>query len=74
MSVRSYLVYPAPGQRDAVMAALRTTGDVWPAEQHEVLVLVAEQDDDPEADRAFDEQLHAVPGVMSVAFVAGFSE
>ncbi len=74
MSVRSYLVYPAPGQRDAVMASLKATGDVFPAEQHDVLVLVAEQDDDPEADRAFDERLHTIPGVMSVAFVAGFSE
>lgn len=73
-SIRSYLVYPESGCRDAVAQALLALGcDVYPAENRDVIVMVAEHKS-LDAQRAFDEHLETVIGVASVAFVSGHTE
>jgi nitrate reductase NapAB chaperone NapD len=73
-SIRSYIVHTLPGRRDAVAELLRALAcDVYPAENGDVVVMVAEHEDVP-AQQAFDARLATLPGVASVAFVSGHTE
>ena len=75
MSVRSFLVYVAPDAKDAVVGVLRALPicEVYPAENRDVVVVVSEVAGRAEED-AFDEHLAAIPGVLTVALVAGYTE
>lgn len=75
MGVRSFLVYVAPGSRDAVTGRLREEAAcvVYPAETHDVLVVVSDHADRA-GEEAFDARLSEIPGVLSVALVAGFGD
>lgn len=75
MGVRSFLVYVAPAAGDHVAQALAAepSCDVYPAENRDVLAIVTDLDD-RDAEDAFDERLAAMPGVLSVALVAGYSK
>jgi nitrate reductase NapAB chaperone NapD len=73
MGVRSFLVYVAPGSREAVAGRLQQEAAcvVYPAETHDVIVVVSDHADRA-GEEAFDARLSATPGVLSVALVAGF--
>lgn len=75
MSVRSFLVYVAADARDSVVGTLRNLPacEVLPAENRDVVVVVSEAAGRDEED-AFDEHLAAIPGVLNVALVAGYSD
>jgi nitrate reductase NapAB chaperone NapD len=75
MGVRSFLVHVAPGSREAVTRTLRDEPAcvVYPAETHDVLVVVSDHVDRA-GEEAFDARLADMPGVLSVALVAGFDD
>jgi nitrate reductase NapAB chaperone NapD len=75
MSIRSYLVHTVPGERDRVADLLRLESGcaVWPAENRDVIVVVAAAAS-RDAEAALDARLAALPGVTTVALVAGFAD
>ena len=75
MGVRSFLVYVAADARDTVTRTLEDdpTCEVYPAENHGVIVVVSDLDD-REAEEALDERLASMAGVLNVALVAGYEK
>lgn len=75
LTIRSFLVHVAPGQLADVTARVAALPGchVHPAENRDVLVVVAETSGRAGAD-GFDEALASTAGVVGVALVSGFTE
>lgn len=73
MLVISYLVYPEAGAKDRLMAALRTLAgcEVLPAENRELLVVVAESASQAEAGE-LEQGMLTIEGCSGIALVAAF--
>lgn len=74
-SIRSFLVYVAPGTREQVTVRLRALPgcDVLAAENRDVIIVVAEVDSS-DTDDTIQDRIAGVSGVVGVSLVAGFAE
>ena len=75
MPVKSYLVHPAEGKKDEVLAALtREKGcEIIPAENRDIVVLVTDTTSKQE-EKALEEKLAQLPHIHNMVLVAGFAD
>ena len=73
MPVKSYLVHPAEGKKEAVTTALAAISgcEVMPAANQNLLILVTDTLDEAE-EKSLQRQLEALPGLNQMALVSGF--
>ena len=75
MPIKSYLVYPVPGRREALARALGAVAacEVIPSSTHDVLVLVTDTPHE-EAERTLQSALEGLPDLQGLALVAGLDD
>jgi hypothetical protein len=75
MPIKSYLVYPVRGRRDALARALGAVGacEVIPSSTHDVLILVTDTPHE-EAERTLQSALEGLPDLQGLTLVAGLDD
>jgi hypothetical protein len=79
MPIKSYVAYPARGQREALTEALHRLGgcdvacEVFPAENRDLLVVVTDTPDEA-TEEALQAALARLPALEGLALVAGVGE
>jgi nitrate reductase NapAB chaperone NapD len=74
MPIKSYLVHPVDGKKEALLEALSTLEecDITPAENENVLVLVTETKDDTH-ESLLKQKLEAISSIKLLSLVSGFN-
>ena len=75
MIIKSYLAYPVTGQKQALVAALQQIPqcEITPSTNKDLIVIVTESADET-AEQALEQQLHAIPSLLSLTLVSGHQE
>lgn len=73
MPIKSYIIYPLPGKREALETSLKELPDceVIPSENTDVLILITDTRTDAE-DKALEARLIKLKTLQSLTLVAGF--
>ncbi len=74
MPIKSYIVHPIKGQKEALLIALRnlTQCEVIPAENQNVLALVTDTSNQKEEELLI-EQIDTISSLQSLSLVSGFN-
>ena len=74
MPIKSYLVHPVDGEKEALLKALSSLKecDITPAENENVLVLVTETDDETH-ESLLKQKLETISSIKLLSLVSGFN-